>query len=431
MSLELILVMSLSGSFIFLSDFILDAWIKKRFSIRWRYQLLKLAMLFFIIPFPLFQGFWVNVLPFGKYSLEVSDTVNFEFAKDIIVTQSDNMIVVPSPKKIFLIVWFTGFMIVLLTQIISYQRYKKELINSVKEVDSEQILKICDRTADKLKIYRKIQLMKTDIVHSPLTFGVLKPVIVLPDKEYAQDEIQIILLHELIHIQKYDLLFRFLSLLVISMHWFNPLTYLLFKRICFISESDCDEQIVMNRDRDYRILYGNMIIDAATDMSRKQMLTASFGLAGSHKKLLKERLEILMSMNKVKKSARILSVATLAMIFMGGTFTTFAYNEPTVIQASVNDSFEEFAFTYGGVANFNNGESRFTDKNGTEYHLSEDKDVMAICIHDYRAGTFETHKRNSDGSCVTNYYDAECCVKCNRVIVGEFIGSTTLVKCNH
>lgn len=433
MSLKLILVMSLSGSFILLCDFILNKWIKKQFSIRWRYQLLKLSMLFFIVPFPLLQGFWLNVLPFGTYYDGISESIIVDYSNSIFIKESGEVILPAyNYSKLFFCIWLAGFLVILIFQFIHYIKYIKGLQKNAVKIEDEGIIQLFDNMKDICHISRRLCLVKSESVHSPLTFGVFSPVIVLPDKKYKVEELQIILRHEMIHIKKYDLVFRFLSLLAISIHWFNPLTYWLFKRLCFVSESDCDEQIVTNQNREYRIFYGNMIIDSATDMNRRQMLTASFGLAGNHKELLKERLELLMSMNKMKKNVRMLSAVTMAAIFMGGTITTFAYDEPMIITGiEYVSSSEDAVVTFGKKEVSASSESYITDDDGNIYHLTDNENAKDICIHEYKSGTYQTHKKNSDGSCVIKYYDAEVCVKCSKSIIGEYTGSYTSARCTH
>ena len=71
-------------------------------------------------------------------------------------------------------------------------------------------------------------------VDSPVTIGMVKPVILFPldTKKYSASERGIIC-HELHHIINMDVLFRFLSFMIIAMEWYNPLVYYLFKELPF------------------------------------------------------------------------------------------------------------------------------------------------------------------------------------------------------
>jgi beta-lactamase regulating signal transducer with metallopeptidase domain len=45
--------------------------------------------------------------------------------------------------------------------------------------------------------------------------------------DFTEDELRFILMHELVHCKRKDLYYKFLILIAISMHWFNPIAYLI------------------------------------------------------------------------------------------------------------------------------------------------------------------------------------------------------------
>lgn len=98
----------------------------------------------------------------------------------------------------------------------------------------------------RLKIRQPVQLRISEQVQIPMAAGLSKPVILLPthSEEWLEEEKEMILLHELIHIQHKDYLFNGLISLVQAVYWFHPLvwwaTYLYQKE----QELACDERLL-------------------------------------------------------------------------------------------------------------------------------------------------------------------------------------------
>lgn len=63
---------------------------------------------------------------------------------------------------------------------------------------------------------------------SPVVYGIIKPRIVLP-VYYKDKDIELIILHEKIHICRADNLWRMLAFLIVAAHWFNPLCWVFLK----------------------------------------------------------------------------------------------------------------------------------------------------------------------------------------------------------
>lgn len=88
---------------------------------------------------------------------------------------------------------------------------------------------------------------------------------------------------------------------------------------------------------------------------------------------------------------------------------------------------------YPGITlwpNFYN--SQFTDLNGNIYKIENpDRSSYATCDHNYVDGTFSKHKKKSDGSCITSYYDAKRCSNCGQLVIESLISTETYQVCPH
>ena len=72
---------------------------------------------------------------------------------------------------------------------------------------------------------RKIAIRQSDRISSPLSFGILRPVILLPKKTDWTDEeaLRYVLEHEFVHIRRFDCVGKLLLIAAACVHWFNPL----------------------------------------------------------------------------------------------------------------------------------------------------------------------------------------------------------------
>lgn len=128
-------------------------------------------------------------------------------------------------------------------------------------------------------------------VSTPITLGLLRPVILLPQSGDG-DDLEMVLRHELCHIRRRDVWYKGLFLLCACVHWFNPLVWTLARAAGETVELCCDEDVVRGQDMDFRRRYGESLLHAAADHSGV-VLSTCFGSSE-----LKERLMNLFSVKK-------------------------------------------------------------------------------------------------------------------------------------
>ena len=99
-----------------------------------------------------------------------------------------------------------------------------------------------ERIKKELGLKQKIILLRNDHpgLQSPYVMGLFRRKVVVPYLDYSERELNVILYHELNHIKKLDVLFRYLTMLAIIVNSINPVAYLLWNEILLWSEADCD-----------------------------------------------------------------------------------------------------------------------------------------------------------------------------------------------
>lgn len=124
-----------------------------------------------------------------------------------------------------------------------------------------------ERIKAELGIKGSVELLCNDDVQvkSPFVTGIIKRKIVIPFGNYTQEELHVMLNHEFQHVKKKDILFRYLTMLAITVNSMNIPAYFLLERVMLWSEADCDARTieVLKRDgidvKQYYDMIGQML----------------------------------------------------------------------------------------------------------------------------------------------------------------------------
>lgn len=155
-------------------------------------------------------------------------------------------------------IWFSGVCIGLTVIMVSYAVYlRKRRKNSV-EITNNIIL---EQAKKELNIKRNIRIRMTSDPCSPMLVGILFPVIYIPCSELSDENLKMVFLHELTHYKRRDLAFKWLSLFVNVLHWFNPFAYLLCANLSEACEISCDMAVTKKMSDSEQKLYMKTILD--------------------------------------------------------------------------------------------------------------------------------------------------------------------------
>ena len=104
---------------------------------------------------------------------------------------------------------------------------------------------LCKKKIREFGLKRKVEIYINNNFKTPLTFGILRPKIILQDHILADEELlDHVLIHELMHIKKFHILLNHLVNIVDCIYWYNPLLWLSLKYIDQDIEINCDKLVV-------------------------------------------------------------------------------------------------------------------------------------------------------------------------------------------
>ena len=190
-----------------------------------------------------------------------------------------------------LIIWSVGFLLCVVFFVVSYVRCYREFQTSlpVKNAFTVRWLR-CHR------LKRRIQIRQSDRISAPLTYGILKPVILMPKKTDWENSQQLkyVLLHEYTHICRFDMVTKLIAALALCIHWFNPFVwamYILFNRDIELS---CDESVVRHFGENTKSFYARTLITMEEKKSGLTPLYNSFS-----RNAIEERIGAIMKIKKI------------------------------------------------------------------------------------------------------------------------------------
>ena len=160
---------------------------------------------------------------------------------------------------------------------------------------------------------RKPELFQSDMIRTPMMFGTFSPRIVLPARAYDGETLLNILRHELTHYRRFDTLYKWISVIILSAHWFNPLSWLIRKELNRACELSCDEMLLRSMTREEKQSYGNTLLSMAAASTLPPGVVAT--TFATEKRNLKERL--VQIMNYKKSGARMLAAVLALVLLMG------------------------------------------------------------------------------------------------------------------
>lgn len=326
--------MSVSGGIFIVAIIVFRSLFRKRLSVK-VFQLLWVAaflrlMLPFSIPFP----FSIYSLADRVDGMQEAAYVETDWEEDAYAYAEpmlEGAVRAGAGRDIcfiWIFVYLVGAVLTAVYHICSYVKWYLEFQTSLPVTNPA-----VQAWASALPLRRRVSVRQWERLAAPLTYGIIRPVILLPKALAAEDSGQLpfVLAHEYMHIRQFDAWKKLLLVLLCCVHWFNPMVW----AMCVLANRDmelaCDRHVIEYLGEDMRSMYALALID----LEEQRGTCMSWGNCFC-RNAIEERVVAIMREKKKSVAIGVLSgVATagLIMAFATSSYALGRAEEKVIFQA--------------------------------------------------------------------------------------------------
>ena len=169
--------------------------------------------------------------------------------------------------------------------------------------------------------------------HAPFLIGLLRPTLILPQMPLTQEQKSNILRHEMTHLRRRDLYYKWLAFVIGCLHWFNPAVYYVTRQINEACEISCDLAVTDTMNTAEKTSYMNTILTVLACQKGQSAFLCTGMTSG--KKQIERRFFMIKNKKTTSKFISILSViVALAMlsttIFASGVLSGLSETNDTI-----------------------------------------------------------------------------------------------------
>lgn len=337
-----IILNTVTGTVVYLLCKLLTRIAEKAGAIRVIYPMYRLVMIFYTIPFG-----WIYIYikcnrVYGSYG--IGDSF---FGTPIIF-----WII-----QIALIVWLIGMVCVIVRKLKdSYEERKAHELKMKNNMPfrADEYRAMLSRMYPH-RNWKRTQFCTNFLTRSPVVVGKFSPVIIIPERKYSEFQIQVILMHEGMHIVRLDNLAKQISSVLIYINWFNPYLKSYTKELDEWADIACDISVCK------RFLGGNSkeyyIALMAAKTSGHSVVNPFVSHLNKSNESIKRRM-MYMKKWKDSRSKRFVSAILMATLIMGSSVTAFAASSQ--VAGTQNDVYRETCESEQNASDF---------ESSTEIHM--------------------------------------------------------------
>ena len=358
--LKILLSMSFSGSLLILALLLGKQFLKNKISRQWQYYIWLAVVLRLLLPFGpevslmgrVYQAVDQTIsqtaplppqqqLPRKVPGGNPAPAVEAEHYNETVSSPTDDVITAHSLQDIGVLlidhiwlVWLVAALGLLIRKITIYQGFMQYIHAGLTPVSDIELLDRLSIAAERAGIKKPIELCVNPLISSPILIGFFHPCIVLPSADISEKDFRYVILHELTHYKRRDMIYKWLVQITVCLHWFNPFVSLMSREVTRACEFSCDEAVLAKMGCSHAQDYGKTLLDAMAAIGRYKENLGAVTLS-ENKQLLKERLGAIMKFEKKSKAIRLLTgMLTLCIIFSAAFIGIYS----TAAAADVPDS---------------------------------------------------------------------------------------------
>ena len=363
-----VLYMSIIGIFVGLFILVIRKILDKRISPKWKCFIWLLLMFSLIVPFKFdFKNNYENtkiisisglVEPIQNISnntkLNKSAELDKEYeeqektTEEVLTERKNNETDNINLKNLILniiipILWVTGIVLNFILLISGNNNIKKNIKGRV--YDDKILNNLIEECKNVIGVKSKVEVIMQNFKQTPSIIGLFKPQILITKEFLLQDykTKKYIIMHELSHYKRKDLILNSILLLITIIHWFNPFIWLFFKRIRQDIELATDEMVLDKLKNDEKKEYGMTLINSL-NIFQEEKYTAKLLCVTDDSKNIERRIKMVKLSEKFKNNKLLITIISIIIIIVG-ILVFFTQNTNSKIIAEEQNSIQNIKET--------------------------------------------------------------------------------------
>lgn len=418
----LYICMSVAGSIPVVLCLIIWLLQKQAYNFRLGKRLLLLGMFFYLVPFQMVKYLLPEwTVPILKFPMDIHLQQNYFKVVEVksIVSPEDSLWI-PKWLSVVLVVWLCFIVIFAVYQIVKYRIDIRKLLLQSKKVSVEVNGEIVD-------------LLVNKNIRTPYTVGFIKQSVIAPADSLEHPCFGMCYRHEDQHRKNHDSLMKLICIVIICIHWFNPVAILLLCLYSVTAEYICDSKAVEGCTDDEKKRYAKLLAGLSS-MDKPLSMVWRNNLSGSEK-LMRRRISYMMKKKGFMKKGVAIVVAAIAVFASASTILAYepfmSVDEGTMEEVSYGQFGDFLDEDVSADCDFSISDTIFVYEDGTQEAIIDDGLSYAICNHTMTSGYYHVHSSNGSGGCTVTVYNAQKCTKCGYLKLGSISSTHTYAVCPH
>ncbi len=267
---------------------------------------------------------------------------------------------------------------------IQYFVFKRNLLVHAQPA-SQHTNTIYQTAAQGMNIISAPLLLVCNEVPTPMLIGFFKPYIFISNENLPENELKLILMHELTHYKHKDIPFKMVASFINILHWFNPVAWFLPSVASQVCENYCDETLSNQLTPTTRKLYSMAILHSVKP-AKQALPIACTGLSIPAKKL-KARIENILSFSTPTKFKKALAMCTafvfcFSMLLVGCTVDNHSSTPETIADFSISFPVGEENLSslnmYTSEQSTVNSSNQTISHTGVDFYADSDDPIFAV-----------------------------------------------------
>ncbi len=214
-----------------------------------------------------------------------------------------------------LIVWLFGVAVAGIRLMLAHAGATM-LVRKSEIVHDEDWHLLSEKISKQLGIEQFVRLRTSSWTSVPMSVGIFKPTVVLPENanEWDENQRRTVLYHELAHVKRKDCLWQLLTQMTCALYWFNPLVWVAVWQLRIERERACDDLVLTSGIDASR--YAETLLQTARQLKRAEWSTLATVSMARQSQLEGRLLSILDPMRRrsLNKASGVVTVMMIAMV---------------------------------------------------------------------------------------------------------------------